>query len=194
MSDFFEGHEVPSLSLKGNNSTKTLALSLYHGNVGFTVWDTEAGGKGPVFRASINVDLLTAIRKNVDKLLQSGPETKLPLVVSKWSPDEKKFNKQFVLQFIKNGEQVYQIQLSFKKNGAEQNLIFDFMAGGGIASGSDPMTKAAKSELRFLYFKHWLNVLVPYAIVLTKKKYQSQNKPAPVSKSNASAGSGDSFF
>lgn len=198
---FFDNFEAPSFSLSGvNGKDQNLQFNIWQGLLSMVIWDKGSGSKGPVFKRNLNPDIRTLVLRKLRELAKASPETKLPLMVGKWDQEEKKYKNDYLLAFIKDGEQINQIQLSFKgQDGSDQTYTFNLMGAGGISIGSDPSTKAERSNTRLESFTSWWKTDMPQGLVITKRKFKLRNNNTQSSgggnqSSSGKSSGGGSFF
>ena len=194
MSDFFDNFEVEGFQLSSKASKHSLKFEIWNGNLSLNVWDQENTSRGPVFKKPINTDTLQLLIMELRVLLKSNPDTKKPIVISRWDRDEKKYKPSYVLTLIKTGEQIYQLQISHKGSEGEISYLFDFISVGGISRGSEQMNMSDRSDLRLRSFIMWLTTTVQMAKVLTKRKYTGKKSNIKTNDGNSNGSSGGGFF
>ena len=199
MSEFFENFENPTFQLRSSSTKHQCRIDIWQGNPSINIWgDQDAGQKGPIFRRPLNSTMLSLIKRIVKQVVEGPPDTRRPLVISKYNPDEKKYHPDYTLTFLKNGERIYQVQISYKDGSAgEKSYTFDFMAPSNIAVSSEAMNPADRSQLMIEIFSDWLKTILPFAMVLTKRKYQRSGGDQRRSSNNSSenhSGGGGGYF
>lgn len=176
MSDFFDNFEVEGFQLSSKASKHSLKFEIWNGGLSLNVWDQENTSRGPVFKKPMNSDTIQLLLTEVKAIIKDSPDTKKPIVISAYDRDEKKYKPNYLLTLIKNGEQMYQLQISHKGQDGEKSYLFDFVSVGGISRGSEQMGVGERSLLRLQSFITWLSITVPVAKVITKRKYTGGGK------------------
>lgn len=174
--------------INGPNRDVSLNWRIWNGRVQISLFE----GKGrPRFSKSINDELLVVIRNVINELRAAPPESKRPIVVSKFDIDSKKYNTDYVLIIGKDSSMVYYMELRFKDKQGEYEGKFTLKGPSGITIGSEPMKDGDKSSIKLQSFVDWLDKKVPMMQVLTNQKFDPNNRGGSRG-GNASEGSSGS--
>ena len=186
---------VPKLQIRAKDGKETLNLDMWNGRVQLTVWGAQGGG-GPLFKQSMTTDLTSVFKYQLNKIKEAQPETKLPIVISEWKMEEKKYLKKAVITIGKDERQVIYIDASFKRGDGGKTLRFELKIPNTVALGDEPMKDSTKSLFKVNAILEWFEDIVPLAAILTGKKQAFGNKGGGGGYNNnkSSGNSGDSDF
>ena len=118
-----------------------------------------------VFR-SISAIHREVILDVIQKIQDAGPETRMPIVISRFVKEERKFATDYILEFVKDSKMVYHINVIIK------GATFEFTLNGpaGISIGSDPLSDAQRSTYTLRALKDWFKFKSVIQSVLSNKR------------------------
>lgn len=135
--------DIADIVLNGVQTKDKLKFSIWQGNISINIVpDGEFRSK---LKKNISRELLFAITTEMQKLRGMGPESMIPITVSKWNNEARKFETDYVLKLSKDDKLIYTLEII----STDASAKFIFRGGAGITIGSEPMSEPAKSALQF---------------------------------------------
>lgn len=161
----------------------------FRGN--FNIAYRPEGCKGkPDFGQGFTRPKYNIIKNEIAAIIKAPPESKRPIVFSKYVPEEKKYLTDFVITFVKDDSMIYHMDVNFKDGGVERSERCTFMSPGGISIGSEPMSKNERSSASMESFYEWMEREAPVMFALSREKW---TPPANNNSSNSDKDTSDFF-
>ena len=110
--------------------------------------------------------------KTLEMIKKASPETRIPIIISKFNPQIKKRETLVTIVFGKNEKQIIYIEIN---SPTSHNFTFAFKASKNIAVGSTPMGDAESTQIAVDLFINYLRVQLPMSELLTSSDEDNRN-------------------
>lgn len=183
--------------MKCANGVDEMSFRVWGGMLRVEVRNTKSQDFKPVFSKSINMQLLTMLCAQMNRIKSASPETNLPMVLQRYNPEQKHWDTDWVISFQKDNKMVYHIIIQTKGNKYDAVL----KGPGGVAYGSEPISDGDKSQIALATLENYFKRDVPIQVAMTSKKREFNsnngggNGGAPANNNPPPAGtSGEDYF
>ena len=162
--------DIADIVLNGVQTKDKFKFSIWQGNLSLNI--VADGEFKPKWKQNVNRDLLFIIADEMNKLRAMGPESMIPITVSKWDNEARKFNTLYVLKLAKDDKLVYTLEIIAEGINAK----FIFRGAAGITIGSEPMSDTVKSGSQYRSVYEYLSREVPLLLNITRRKWDGGDK------------------
>jgi hypothetical protein len=173
------------LMLFADGTQDRMIWQVFRGQVGISL--VHDNNFKNAFRVSLQDEMRAVIELTIEKLRKADAGAKYPLVVSKWNPQDKKQERDYVITLGKDEQRIYYIEFDFGK-GVQR---FKFPKISKIQAGTDPYPEAEQSAIRMKVFSDWLKFMAPVEMVNTSPT-QDEIQQARQSRGGGNDGGGSS--
>lgn len=146
--------------LYGEGTDARMSISIFKGKSYVNVF--QSNNKQLSF--PLDKELKYHLCKTLDMVKKASPETRIPIVMTKFNPQIKKREPIVNIVVGKNEKQIMYLEFSCPNT---QNFIFAFKASKNIAVGSTPMGDAESTQIAVDIFINYLKSQLPMAEFLS---------------------------
>lgn len=147
-------------TLYGEGTDARLSISAFKGKTYIKIFQAKSRQISFLF----DKDLRYHVIKTLETVKKAGPDTRIPIVISKFNIQIKQREVMVNIVIGKNEKQVIYIEISAP---GSQNFVFGFKSSKNIDVGSTPMGDAESSQVAVDVFLQYVRMHLPMAEYLS---------------------------
>lgn len=154
-----------SFNLKCEGTQDLIVIGVFSGKISVSIAPNGKMQKGLSRRLS--EEMVQVVRTTLKKVRDGEPETKYPIVVTKYDTGARKMVNDYVITLGKDAKRRYYVECNFG-NGTFRGY---FGKVNNITVGTDPFNEAEQSAIRYDAFVQWFTNVAALECLLTARKF-----------------------